>query len=47
MEGWTHLVGWIVGEGLHVSFSVLCCPLPHTQEPLVSVLQLCDVGLEL
>lgn len=46
MGGWTHLLGRMVGEGLHVSLSLKCCPLPHTQEPLVSVLKLSDVLLE-
>lgn len=47
MEGWTDLLAWTMGEELRVGFSFLCFPLPSPQEPLVSVLKLCDVGLEL
>ena len=35
------------GGGKTVVSSFLCCPLPHPQEPLVFMLNLCDVGLEL
>ena len=35
------------GARVALSFSILCCPLPSTEEPLVSVLKPCDVGLEI
>jgi hypothetical protein len=41
-EWWRNQLWWA-----HTDSSPIWCPIPQSQEPLVSVLKLCDVGLEL